>query len=428
VVSVTAPASPTAALEVQPGQVIANDGTSAGSVEGVDLALTTAGSFIGDVGGRGSCEAAQGGSQEGPRVAIDVTVRPDAVAGTDCGPAAPGFVWAGAAVDPEMKQLTDPLDGGTVFVSFAAVPIVVSIPENVPTESVGPPAGASGLSRYTDPAGWSVSYPSAWSLNPIDIQSRVNIQGVVIANGPGGLASPNAATPGPIGPDLGSAASDLVALGITATSGGPPGSLPVDDDTPLPLSASDLKVQPTTCTVCPASMNIQTNGVGYEIALWAGSDASEADIAAARAIIESFRGATLRSGTVTAGWTPLFTPQGGFARGEATAAVLTGTPDLQRLGVIYVMHPVSGPIYALDLVPDTCGEGQDQRWDAQAQEIRVTCPDGTVIRFDPEGRPLPGNPAGADRRLQAYTVIRSWDGQFLLGVSEPYFEQPQWTP
>ncbi len=428
VVSVTAPTSPAAALEVQPGLVIANGGTSTGSVEGVDLARTEAGSFIGDVGGGGSCEAPHGGSQEGPRVAIDVTVRPDAVAGTDCGPAAPGFVWAGAAVDPETTQLTDPLDGSTVFVSFAAAPIVVSIPENVPTESAGPTGVASGLSSYTDPAGWSVSYPSAWSVSPIDIQGRVNAQGVVIANGPGGLASPNAATPGPVGPDLGSAASDLVALGITAWSGGPPGGPQVDDDTPLPLSASDLKVPPGTCTVCPAGMNIQTNGVGYEIALWAGRDASEADIAAARAIIESFTGAALRSGTVTAGWTPLFMPQGGFPKGEGTAAVLTGTPELQRLGVIYVMHPASGPIYALDLVPDTCGEGQDQRWDAQAQEIRVTCPDGTVIRFDPEGRPLPGNPAGADRQLQAYAVIRSWDGQFLLGVSEPYFEEARWTP
>ena len=295
-------------------------------------------------------------------------------------------------------------------------------------ESALAPSGATGFSSYTDPAGWSVSYPSAWSVSPIDIQSRINTQGVVIANGPGGLASPNAATPGPIGPDLGSASSDVVALGITATSGGPPGGPSVDDDTPLPLSASHLKVPPTTCTFCPAGMNIQANGVGYEIALWAGRDASGSDVAAARAIIESFQGATLRSGTVTAGWTPLFTPRDGFPKGEATAAVLIGTPELRQLGVIYVMHPVSGPIYALDLVPDTCGEGQDQRWDAQAQEIRVTCPDGTVIRFDPEGRPLPGNPAGADRPLQAYPVIRSWDGQFLLGVSEPYFEQPQWTP
>ena len=315
-VSVAAPTSPTAALEVQPGQVIANDGTSAGSVEGVDLAPTMAGSFIGDVGGGGSCEAARGGSQEGPRVAIDVSVKPDVVAGTDCGPAPPGFVWAGAAVNSERMQLTDPLDGGLVFVSFAAVPIVVSIPENVPTESAGPSGVVSGFSDYTDPAGWSVSYPSAWSVSPIDIQSRVNIQGVVIANGPGGLASPNAATPGPIGPDLGSASSDLVALGITATSGGPPPGPPVDDDTPLPLSASDLKVQPTTCTICPASMDIQTNGVRYEIDLWAGRDPSEADIAAVRAIIESFNGSTLRSGRSPAGWTPLFTPQGGFPKGE----------------------------------------------------------------------------------------------------------------
>ena len=250
-----------------------------------------------------------------------------------------------------------------MFVSFAAVPIVVSIPENVPTASAVPSGVAAGSSSYTDPAGWSVSYPSAWSVSPIDIQSRVNFQGAVIANGPGGLASPNAATPGPIGPDLGSASTDLVAVGITAASGGPPGGPTVDDDTPLPLSASDLKVPPGTCTVCPASMDIQTNGVRYEIALWAGRDASEADVVAARSIIESFRGDTLRSGTITAGWTPLFTPQGGFPKGEATAVVLAGAPELQRLGVMYVMHPTGGPIYALDLVPDTCGEGQDQRWD-----------------------------------------------------------------
>ena len=97
VVSVSAPTSPAAALEVQPGLVIANDGTSVGSVEGVDLATTMAGSFIGDVGGGGSCEVAGGESQEGPRVAIDVSVRPDAASATDCGPAPPGFVWAGAA-------------------------------------------------------------------------------------------------------------------------------------------------------------------------------------------------------------------------------------------------------------------------------------------------------------------------------------------
>ena len=65
---------------------------------------------------------------------------------------------------------------------------------------------------------------------------------------------------------------------------------------------------------------------------------------------------------------------------------------------------------------------------SQTQEIRVTCPDGTVIRYDPEGRPTPGNPAGADRQLEAYPVIRSWDDQFLLGVSEPFLAQRQWTP
>ena len=123
-------------------------------------------------------------------------------------------------------------------------------------------------------------------------------------------------------------------------------------------------------------MDIQTNGVGYEIDLWAGRDASEVDVAAARAIIESFRGATLRSGTVTAGWTPLFTPQGGFPKGEATAVVLAGAPELQRLGVMYVMHPVSGPIYALDLVPDTCGEGQDQRWDRRPRRSASPAPTG----------------------------------------------------
>jgi hypothetical protein len=316
------------------------------------------------------------------------------------------------------------MNGDTSFVSFAAVPIVVSIPENAPTET----PSASPLSRYADPAGWSVDVPSGWTASPIDVQDKVSTRGVVIANGPGGLASPNAATPGPIGPDLGTASSDTVALTIITTSGGPLVGIAPDDDTPLPLSASDLQVMPGPCTTCPASMTFRSNGVGYEIDLWAGSDASGADIATAKSIIESFQGASLTPGTVTDGWTPLSKPAGGFPVGDGTPIALSGTPELQKLGVMFVMRPASGlPMYALDLAPDTCGEGQDQRWDPAAQQIRITCPDGTMIVYDAEGRPDAANLAPYDRRLGVYPVIRSWDGQDLPGVSVPLIMPPKWS-
>ncbi len=56
----------------------------------------------------------------------------------------------------------------------------------------------------------------------------------------------------------------------------------------------------------------------------------------------------------------------------------------------------------------------------------MTCPDGTVIAYDAEGRPDPANPSAFDRRLDAYPVIRSWDGQLLLGVAVPVIMRPQW--
>ncbi len=346
--SVLSVSAPDASIDAPTGQVVR-------SGDSIDAHISVPDGLNGSAGFK-SCGGASGvgGVSSG-----DQSIEVDAATG--CGQSSAGFVWVASSPDRFVDaSLYDPMNSDAAFVSFTAVPIVVSIPENVPTAT---PA-ASTMSRYTDPSGWRVAYPSAWTASPIDVQEKVSTRGVVIANGPNGLASPNSATPGPIGPDLGSAASDLVALSIITTSGGPPIGLPPGDDTPLPLSASDLKVMPGICTTCPASMRFRSNGVGYEIDLWAGPDASAADVVAAKSIIESFRGASLHPGAVTEGWTALSKPAGGFPVGVGTPIALSGRPELQVLGVMFVMRPASGlPMYALDLVPDTCGEGQDQRWD-----------------------------------------------------------------
>jgi hypothetical protein len=407
--SVVSVSAPDASVDASAGQVISNGGSVMAHLDVFD-GLNGAAGFK-------DCGGASAQDVTGQNTSIGVQ------AASPC-PSPAGFVWIASSPDPlNGSVLYDPMNGDAAFVAFAAVPIVVSL-ENV---SPGTPT-PTGTSTYTDPAGWTVTFPSAWAARSIEVQDKVSTHGVSISNVDEGLASPNAATPGPIGPDMASAPSDVVALSIITISGGPPPGTP-SDDTPLPLSASDLQVAPGTCTVCPASMGFRSNGVQYEIDLWAGPDASQSDVTAARAIIDSFRGASLKPGTITEGWTPFFEPNGGFSVGQATAVVLSGTPELKRFGVGYLMRPTGDlPMYALDLVPDTCGEGQDQRWDPATQQIRVTCPDGTVIAYDAEGRPDPGNPPAFDRRLDAYPVIRAWDGQFLTAVSGGYFVQPRWDP
>ena len=419
--AVTQVIAPTASIDAAPGQVVENGGSISGRLDVAEGLQGASGSLITNLSGSAACSHSDMHPTNGGAIEISLGLPPEPDQGPSCGLSLPAFVWASTSIEENdaLRNIGPFLGGPSSYASLTAFPVVVALPESGPQVD---------LSMYTDPMGWSVSYPTEWIVSPLDIQDKVGTQGVVIASGPNGVASPNAATPAPVGPDLASAPSDLVVLGIRTTSGGPPVEPPVGDDTPIPLSATDLKVAPGTCTVCPAFMHVQINGVGYELVLWEGRDASEADITAARAIIESFQGVSLQPGTITSGWTPVPEPAGGSPIDEGAAIVLSGTPALQQLGVMYLMHPSRDlPLYALDLVPDTCGEGQDQRWDGRAQQIRVSCPDGTLIVYDAEGLPDAANPPGADSRLSAYPVIRSWDGQLLLGTQLPYSERPQWS-
>jgi hypothetical protein len=407
VVSVTSPAF---ALGVVPGQVITNGGSVDVSAQVPDELPVVVGSVIGDWYAPENCSGASGTARlTSADGRIRVAIGSDRDFGTHCGERAPAFVWV-ASSTWRMRAGADPIVGdSTAYVAVTAVPIVVTIPENAP---------AQGLEAFIDPLGWRVDYPSDWTVTPIATQDRVTITGAAFSNVTPGVASPNAATPSPIGLDPDNVPPDAVEVVITHLEGGPMPDL-TTDDTRFPVSLEGLGCPLDNLLLCGAS--VRGGGLDFSIEVRRGANASAEDIAAAEALVASMRFRSLRLGEQAHGWASLGRPAL-YPKGEGTPAWVGG-----GLGVVYVMRGPKGT-NALDLDPDTCGEGQNQTWDPATLEIWIQCPEylGTGdVRYDRFGSPHPGNAPKFQVPLEAHPIITAWDGSLLVYLDGSIDQLPQ---
>jgi len=393
--------SPDLTLGVVPGQIVANGGSIPARASLPDEMSAVVGSVVGSVEDGGNCWLTSGvGWLRHGSDTVRVTVPPDSDTGTTCGSDAPGYVWV-ASAGWDIHPGADPLVGdSTTYLAVSAVPILASIPENVPVE---------GLESYVDPLGWRVEHPASWTVTPVATQDRLTTTGAAFSNVSPGVAPPNAATPSPVGLDPDQMPSDAVEVVITHREGGPAPDLTADD-TRVPTTLDDLGCSLTRMLLCGAG--VRGGGLDVTIEVRRGPDASPDDIAAAEALVASMRFRALRLGQQAHGWASL---------GRSTLYPPgVGTPAWvgDPLGVVYVMRGPKGT-YALDLDPDGCGEGENEIWDPATRQIWVQCPAylGTSdMRYDRFGNPDPSNAPAFQTPLEAHPVITAWDGSLLIYV------------
>jgi hypothetical protein len=185
--------------------------------------------------------------------------------------------------------------------------------------------------------------------------------------------------------------------------GGPAPTIADDSAFPLqPEDAAILNAEP------PLDRMLAFRGDGLEFSMvWGGNDdASEESLGAMDRMIRTIRFQPWESDDVRNGFTPVGVdfPWG---RGEVGF--------IRRLGLIYTMKIRDLGIYVID-VPDVSCEGQNQTWDASAEQILLEGPCYGDIRYDLDGRPDPGNPAEYQKRLDKHPVIRAWDGSRLVAL------------
>ncbi len=262
----------------------------------------------------------------------------------------------------------------------------------------------AGLSTYTDPRGWKVDYPTGWIVTPFEDSSsgRLTVAGAAISSLPMSQEQPG----GYPGVSSDGSFEGGVAVVIAHREGGPAPD-PFRDDSSFPLDPSAAQMMPGGMALSGV-LSFRGDGVDYE-ATFGGQHPSEDDLRALRDVIRRIRFPALAGGQSSGGWLSLG-PSEDFKEG-------TGTPSWSgdRLGVVYVMRGPGGT-YALDLEPDSCGEGENETWDRQRLQVLLECPDGTEVRFERYGTPVPGNPSGFTTTLDIHPVITAWNGSLLIDV------------
>ena len=341
---------------------------------------------------------------------------PMPAASPGCGSVASGYAYAYAV--PRLTQpVGDPLLESASLTDLTIVPIRVRVAGEAPSGGSASVAG-SGFTTYVDPLGWRVDYPADWAVTPIATQDRVTTTGAAFSNVSSGVASRNAETPSPVGLDPDRMPSDAVEVVITHLEGGPMPDL-LSDDSPFPVTLDGLGCPLDTMLLCGTS--VRGGGRDFSIEVQRGQDASPGDIAAAEALVASMRFRALRLGERANGWASLGRPAL-YPPGRGSPAWVGG-----RLGVVYVMRGPRGT-YALDLNPDTCGEGENETWDPKTLQIWVQCPaylGTTDMRYDRFGNPDPGNAPTFQTPLDAHPVITAWDGSLLIYVDGSMDQLPQ---
>lgn len=375
------------------GQLIQNGSPVAVAAEIPEGLNAVAGANIGHFG-EPNCLALRGKRLQSADSTVSVFIEPDRQSGMACGEQTPGYIYV-ATASWHVGQNSDPLVGdSSPYVALTAVPITVAIPENSPGE---------GLTTYTDPLGWSVDLPTDWTITPIQTQDRVTTSGASFSSVPASDEA-NAVLPG----DLSPVAPDAVEVVITHRSGGPAPDH-TSDDSPFPLEAADMGCQDHgRWLIC--GVTVRGNGTDYSVEIRRGAEADADTLQAGEALIESLRFPALEPGDVSNDWLSLGSMDD-YREGRGTAVYAGG-----RLDVVYVMRGPRGD-YALDLEPESCGEGQNMTWDPEALQIWIECPAYTGThdaRYDRYGTPDPGNDPAFGRALKAYPIITSWDGSLLV--------------
>jgi hypothetical protein len=358
-----------ATIDAQPGQVVPDGSSIEGQIHVPEGEHAAWGFVVGDTNGEHPCFAAGGDTIVGTEISLAPRVPSDTSSGMGCGTEEGGYLWFGTRSFQVDAGGCGPLCGdSSPWGLVTIVPILISLPEN---------SLPAGLSTYTAPAGWKFDHPDGWSIStPGDA--------VVLSNR-----------------ELG---TETVRLSISQLD---VGLLDLaDHDSSFPLDDSDFTADPDSDRVA----EYQGNGVRYRAALSVGADAVQADIDRMNSVVSSIRFPSIRGGEDGGIWHSLGTR--GYEEGIGTPAFLSEV-DLGYL----VRAP--GGAYALGPNIESCGEGENTTWDASARQILFECPNGPDVRYELDGRPLPGNPPGYTDALHVYRVIVAWDGTFLVTLSQP---------
>jgi len=392
-------ASPTAGIEAVPGQVVVNRDLITAHLE-LEFGLRASmGSLISRR--EPPCSSGfHGGEPPNPNFSIPVRVQPDAQTGTSCGASAPGIVWVATGtfilVGPNSAPAYPLYGDSTPYVAVTAVPISVTIPENVPAE---------GFVEYTDPQSWMIEHPTAWIVTPFEDQSMplVALTGAAFSNVPLVADLPN----GLPRPPKDDAFADGVALVIEHVDGGPvPDRL--SNDSRFPLDPADATSAQDRGGWTHA-MSFRGNGIDYHLMYAIGPEATDADVQALMDMIGTIHFPTLRMGDREehGGWVYAGDPQWlRLGRGSSTYIYNS------HLQVVYVIR-LGGVNYALD-VPELNCEGANETWDDQTRQVLMESPCFGDVRYDLDGTPDPDNPPGFLETLTIHPVIEAWDGSLLI--------------
>jgi hypothetical protein len=364
-----------ATIGAMPGQIIEDGSPIQGTVQITGASHAAWGFVVGETTGEPSCFARGGDAIQGATFALATNVPADRASGMDCGTEAEGYLWVASARYEVDGEACGPLCGdSSPWGLVTIVPILVSLPEN---------QLASGLSTYKASTGWKLDYPDAWSLS--------GTEGPVVVSNRSGRDA------------------EIVRLSISPVD---VGLLDLaDHDSSFPLDISDFATDAGGDRVA----EYQGNAERYRATLSIGTAASTEDVQRAKAVISSIRFPSIREGDDLGIWHSL--GNGGYPAEIGTPAFLSDTD------IGYLVRAPAGN-YALGPNIESCGEGENTTWDRDARQILYECPYGPDVRYELDGTPVAGNPAGYTDPLHVYRVIVAWDGSFLVTLSEPITVDP----
>ena len=261
--------------------------------------------------------------------------------------------------------------------------------------------------------GWSIDYPSDWTVTPIATQGRASFTGASFANHPQTLA-PSEATPSPVPPDLGSIPSDGVVLTITHLEGGPGPAMDLDDSS-FPLSMDDFAPTPTPQGMAHWTLEFRGNSLAYIADVWAGSDAASDLPAALSRMIASIRLPEPTQGSTLNRYLVMDTAEA-YPVGSGT--LVAGTPSgVQPLMLIHA----PGGFYSLEIDRQLCSHPTLSVWDPKTRQV-ICKRDG--FAWDRDGKPVASGGPVAGGPLPIHPAIVAWDGHVMVAPGVTYGELP----
>jgi len=289
------------------------------------------------------------------------------------------------------------------------------------------PAPASSSPRveglgatYTDPLGWSIDYPSAWYVTPVQLQSRITVSGAMFSNVP--LPTPSVA------PDLGSLVNyppklaelppGAVVLSITQEEG--PGFVQPSDDSRFPLSSDLWRSVGAPTSNTTLSLQFGALGVPYIVRGWLGSDASAADRDLLDPMLASIRVPELTAYTTTGRYFVLDLPD---AYPVGTVRLFgpddfTGQTTWGAYAPFFLVHVESG-FYALGIEDLKGYQLSGFSYDPDRQEVVYGEGTGGEVRWNLDGQLVSARgetgvpPSLSPPSLSIHLVVQAWDGHLM---------------